>query len=92
MSTSDFLFALALSDEAPFDAMLSEVATCVLARVGCDEDAAREVVALLQGALADGATAGLHQCEVRFRMRGGELQMAVTFAGGREWNTTYAIN
>lgn len=91
MSTRDFLFALQLSDEVPFDHMLGEVAVCVLGRVGCDEDASREVLALLHDALAEGVAEGLRQCEVQFNVHGGDLQIAVKFTGGRQWNTTYAI-
>jgi len=71
--------------------MLTEVATCVLERVGCDEDASREVGALLHGTLAEGVSEGLRQCEVQFRVHGGDLHIAVKFTGGRQWTTTYAI-
>ncbi len=91
MSSHDFLFALRLSDEAPFDQMLGEVAACVFGRVGCEEGASREVMALLQGALAEGVARGLRQCEVQFRVRGSDLQVAVMFTGGREWHTTCPI-
>jgi hypothetical protein len=87
----DFLFTLQLSDEAPFDDMLGEVAACVFGRVGCEEGVSREVAALLHGVLAEGVTEGLHQCEVQFRVRGGDLQIAVIFGGGREWHTTCPI-
>ena len=92
MSNRDFLFALRLSDEAPFDDMLGEVAACVLGRVGCGERVAREIMGLMHGALAEGVTEGLQQCEVQFRVRGGDLQIAVAFRGGREWKTTRSIS
>jgi len=91
VSSHDFLFALCLSDEAPFDGMLGEVAACVLGRVGCGEDVSREAVGHLMGALAEGVREGLRQCEVQFVVRGGDLQIAVAFAGGREWRTTCPI-
>ena len=92
MSNRDFFFALQLSDEAPFDDMLGEVAASVLGRVGCGERVAREIMGLLQGALADGVTEGLQQCEVQFRVRGSDLEIAVVFGGGREWHTTCQID
>jgi hypothetical protein len=91
VSSHDFLFAVRLSDEAPFDEMVGEVAACVFERVGCGQHVSHEIMALLHDAIAEGVTRGLHQCDVQFRVRGGDLQIAVTFGGGREWHTTYPI-
>ena len=91
MPSHDFLFALQLSDEALFDDMLGEVAACVFGRVGCEERVSREVAALLHAALLEGVARGLRQCEVQFRARGSDLQIAVAFTGGGEWRTTCQI-
>ena len=91
MSSYEFFLALRLSDEAPFDEMLGEVAAGVFGRVGCGERGSRDVLTRLHGALAEGVTRGLHQCEVQFLVRGGDLQVAVIFNGGGEWRTTCPI-
>ncbi len=83
-----FLFALDLSDHAHFDEMLGEVARDVLAHAGYAHDAVAELVALLRAALTEGAAHAPRQCRVQFSAHGGELQIVVSYGGGREWRTT----
>ena len=82
-----FLFALDLSDRAHFDEMLGEVARNVLGHVGYAHDAAAELIALLHAALAESAAHASHHCRVQFSAGSGELQIVVSYGGGREWRT-----
>jgi hypothetical protein len=88
VSDHEFLFALELSDEKTFDAMLTELSQAVLVHVGLAKGAIDELAGALHRALADGAAVGHGRCDVRFRAHGGELQVAVKYAGGAEWQTT----
>jgi hypothetical protein len=87
----DFLFALELSDEAWFDAMVAELAGTVLGHVGFTAPAIDELTNGLRGALSAGAGRGQKQCDVRFRAHSGELKIVVSFQGLSEWHTTRAL-
>lgn len=91
MPDHDFLFALDLSDEPHFDAMVAELAGAVLAFVGYPPTAVEELRRELRGALKAGRSNGQKQCDVRFRAVSGELRMTVTYAGSGEWRTTRAL-
>jgi hypothetical protein len=84
----DFLFALDMSGEPPFDSMLAELARAVLGYVGCASPAIDALTGQLGAALADRAANGNRRCEVRFRARGGELEIIVAGAGRPDWRTT----
>jgi hypothetical protein len=84
----DFLFALELSDQAPFDRMLGQLTAAVLGHVGYAPAAVEEIAALLRVALASGAAAGNRRCDVRFRAHAGQLHILVSYHGGAEWRTT----
>lgn len=87
MSDHEFLFALELSDEKTFDAMLTELAQAVLVHVGLAKNAIDELARALHGALADGTAAGRNRCDVRFLAHAGELRIFVAYDGGAEWQT-----
>jgi hypothetical protein len=87
----EFVFALELSDEPQFDSMLAELAAAVLVHVGYQTPAVDELRGVLRQALAAGSSNGQRRCDVQFRAHGGELQIAVVFAGGSEWRTTRAL-
>jgi len=82
-----FLFALDMSDHAHFDEMLGEVARNVLGHVGYAHDAIAELVALLRAALTEGTAHAPQHCRVQFSTHSGELQIVVSYGGGREWRT-----
>jgi hypothetical protein len=84
----EFLFALELSDETRFDAMLGDLASAVLAHVGYAPPAVQEMRGVLRQALKDGHGRGSRRCDVCFRARAGELQISVAYEGGDEWLTT----
>lgn len=88
MADHDFLFALELPEEAPFDDLLKDVIQTVLAHVSLAPAAADELTGVVRGVLAKGAARGHHRCDVRFQARGGELEVAVAFAGTAPWRTT----
>ena len=93
MSTRDFLFALQLSGEPPFDdGLLGDVAARVLGSVGYGEDMVREVAAFMRGALAEGVAGGSSTCEVQFVVEGHDLHVVVTCVGGGVWRTRYPIS
>ena len=91
MPDLEFLFALELSDEAPFDVMLTQVAAAVSSYAGYAGDGLAEVTALLHEELAAGAAAGHHRCDVQFRAHAGELQITVSYPGRPEWRITRAL-
>ncbi len=86
MSDRDFLFALELPDERHFDAMLRDLTAAVLTHVGYAPQAIDEIRDILRGELK--ARGGGARCDVRFRVRSGELQITVACAGAEEWRTT----
>jgi hypothetical protein len=88
VSGHEFLFALELSDEPHFDAMVGELAGAVLAYVGYPKAAADELRGVLRRALSAGLANGNRRCDVRFNAHAGELQIVVAYAGGSEWRTT----
>lgn len=92
MSDHEFLFALELSDEKTFDAMLTELTHAVLVHVGFATAAIDELSGALHSALADGTATGRRRCHVRFLAHAGELQILVTCDGGAEWRTTRRLS
>jgi hypothetical protein len=87
----EFLFALDVSGEARFDRMLEELTRTVLGHVGCASPAIETLTGQLGVALAARAANGRCRCEVRFRARGGELEIVVAGAGAPDWRTTYPL-
>jgi hypothetical protein len=84
----EFVFALQLSDEPHFDAMLAEVARSLLVHVGFGAAALEELRAAMRVALKSSATAGHPRCDVSFRAHSGNLQITIAYAGGAEWRTS----
>jgi hypothetical protein len=84
----EFLFALDISGDPPFDGMLAELARAVLGHVGCGSAAIDAVTGQLGAQLSERAANGRRRCEVRFRARGGELEIIVAGAGRPDWRTT----
>ena len=91
MSDHDFLFALDVSDEAHFDAMLAELTGTVLTFVGFPPPAVEDLRQELRQALRAGPSNGSRRCDVRFRAHEGELVVTVAYAGGAEWRATRAL-
>lgn len=87
MSEPEFLFALALSDEASFDRMLTDIADAVLIHLGFARQTVDGLVADLRGALVAAAGAGLQPCAVRFSVHAGEMEIVVAHEGAAEWRT-----
>jgi hypothetical protein len=88
VAAADFLFALEMSDDADSGRMLGELCTAVLGHVGYGAPAVAELTGALAAAMSrDGAT-GARRCDVRFMVRGGELQIVVACAGAAEWRTS----
>jgi hypothetical protein len=88
VSDHEFLFALELSDEKTFDAMLAELARAVFAYVGLASPAIDDAAGALRGALTHAARAGHRRCDVRFVAHAGELRIVVAYDGGERWQTT----
>ena len=87
MADREFMFALDLSDRAPFDEMLDDVARHVLRHVGYGGEMTADLVALLRAALSHRRAPGPDQCRVQFTAHAGELDIVVSDVGGREWRT-----
>jgi hypothetical protein len=87
----EFLFALDMSGEPPFDRMLAELTRTVLGYVGCASPAIDALTGQLGAALAEHAANGRRRCEVRFRARDGELEIIVAGGGRPDWRTTWPL-
>ena len=92
MAGHQFLFALKVSDRPRFDAMLDDLAECVLKHVGYAPPAIADILGKLRGALEQGAGEGRSECEIQFRAEAGQLLIVVSDAGrGREWRVARAL-
>jgi len=87
----EFLFALDLSGEPPFDRMLADLARCVLGHVGYQSSAIDALAGQLGAALNERSANGGRRCEVRFVARAGELEIVVAAAGRPDWRTTWPL-
>ncbi|MBZ5557513.1 MAG: hypothetical protein LAO77_09610 [Acidobacteriia bacterium] len=88
MPDHEFLFALELSDETPFDDLLKDLIQAVLAHVSFAPSAVDELSGALRTVLAKGAADGKRRCDVRFQARDGQLEIAIGFAGAAAWRTS----
>ena len=88
MPEQEFLFALDMSGEPPFERMLVDLTRTVLGHVGCASPAIDALTGQLGAALAERAANGRGRCEVRFCARAGELEIVVAGAGAPDWRTT----
>jgi hypothetical protein len=84
----EFVFALQLSDEPHFDAMLAEVARALLAHVGYGAAAIEELRGAIRVGLESAPPAGRPRCDVRFQAHSGQLQITIAYAGGEVWRTS----
>ena len=91
MPDQEFLFALDMSGEPPFDRMLAELTRCVLGHVGYQLSAIDALAGELGAALSERAANGGKRCEVRFLARAGELEIVVLAAGRPDWRTTWPL-
>ncbi len=88
MAAHEFVFALQLSDEPHFDAMLAEVARTLLAHVGYGAAAIEELRGAIRVGLESAPPAGQPRCDVRFQAQSGQLQITIAYAGGEVWRTS----
>ena len=91
MPDQEFLFALDMSGEPPFDRMLADLTRSVLGHVGYQSSAIDALTGQLGAALIDRVASGGHRCEVRFLARAGELEIVVAAAGRPDWRTTWPL-
>jgi hypothetical protein len=87
----EFLFALDMSGEPPFDAMLAELARTVLGYVGYAASAVDALSSELRTALVERAANGQRRCEVRFVAHAGQLEIVVLASGRPDWRTTWPL-
>jgi hypothetical protein len=86
-----FRFALKISDLPRFDAMLGDLAACVLKQIGYPPAVIADILAKLREAIEAGSTGGVGGCDVQFRAEAGQLLIVVSYADGREWRVTRAF-
>ena len=86
-----FLFALKLSGEPRLNAMLDDLARCVLEQTGYAPSAIADTMAKLRVALQEGADQGQRDCDIQFRAEAGQLLIVLSYAGGREWRVARAL-
>ena len=91
MPDHQFLFALKVTGHPGFDAMLGDLAECVLNQAGYAPAAIGDLLATLREALEQGATGGGRECAVQFRAEAGQLVIVVSYGDGREWRVTRAL-
>src|SRR5262249_25970163 len=82
----EFLFALQLSDDFQFDAMLSDLASSVLRHAGYAASVIAQLGDALRAGVANGRTEGT--CEVQFRAHAGEFEIVVSQAGREIFRTS----
>jgi hypothetical protein len=87
----EFLFALDMSGEPPFDRMLADLTRCVLGHIGYHSSAIDALTGQLGAALTERAANGRGRCEVRFLARAGELEIVVAASGRPDWRTTWPL-
>ncbi len=92
MASAEFFFALEFSSQGVSAALLSELASRVLAHLGSPPDALPELSGALSEAVAAGAATGERRCDVQFRVRDGQLDVLVSSNGGRIWQTSRPIS
>ena len=85
------MFALKLSGEPRLNAMLDDLARCVLEHVGYAPPAVADTLAKLRVALQEGADQGQRDCDIQFRAEGGQLLIVLSYAGGRECRVACAL-
>ena len=74
-----------MADDPDTSRMLGELCAAVLGHVGYAPPAIAEVNRELHDAVVGSHRAG--RCDVRFVVRGGELQIVVARVGAAEWQT-----
>jgi hypothetical protein len=87
VAVSEFFFAIDLAG-APVADLLHEVVTRIVQQAGGPADGASGTIAAVQAAVAEGAGAHHQGCRLSFEAVNGHLEISVTSAGGRHWQTT----
>ncbi len=91
MPDHQFFFAFKVSDDPRFDALLGEVAECVLKQVGYAPPAIADILAALREELDRDGTGERRGGHVQFRSGAGQLIIVVSDAAGRERRVTRAV-
>lgn len=91
MASSSFTFLLECPGPSLHVPMLGELATAFLEHLGCSTVAAGELIAALEGAIADGRLAGADRCGVQFEAHDQRLDILVSADGGCVWQTSCAV-
>ena len=86
-----FLFTVKLSDDPQCDAMLDDLAACVLKQIGYAPPAIADALATLRAALREDAHLGQRDRDIQFRAEAGQLMIVVSYAGGRERRIARAL-
>jgi hypothetical protein len=87
VSTHEFTFELALSEQSDSLAIVADLVAAVLGYVGYAPDAIEDLTVKTCGAVADTTARGRGGCRVAFRAQRGELHIAVTNDGSAAWRT-----
>ena len=81
-----------MSDRPRFDAMLDDLAECVLEHVGYTPPAIADILGTLRRVLDQSAADGRCECDVQFRTEAGQLLIVVSDVGrGRERRVARAL-
>ena len=91
MADHQFLFALKVSGHPRQDALLGDLAECVLKQVGFTPPPIADILAEFREALEQGSGGRVRECDVQFRSAAGQLLIVVSYAGGREWRIVRAV-
>ena len=86
MPAHEFVFRVALSDGAPFDAMVADITRTVLGHIGYTPETIAELIEQLRGALG-GRAGRASERHLAFRAHNGQLHIAAGCGDRVEWQT-----
>jgi uncharacterized protein (UPF0210 family) len=90
VAVSEFFFAIDLSG-APAADLLNEVVSRILQQAGGSADGAPGTIAAVQAAVAEGGAVHQQSCRLSFVALNGHLEISVTSAAGRLWQTRHPL-
>jgi hypothetical protein len=86
-----FFFQIELTGRPDSNDMLRELASHVLGQSGCAEETVPAILSALQTAVARTIDSGASTCRLKFVVREGRLDIAVSSEGGPPWQSTHPL-
>jgi hypothetical protein len=92
VSSADFFFHVEFSNRSATPKLLADLSSSVLRHAGCADQATPDLAEALARAIDKGLASGHDKCDVRFEMRGAQLEILVSCAAGRIWQSSRPIS